>query len=113
MSLAGVEKWLTLDEVGELLGISKGKVSRLIEEHHLISARVDREPRVPAELIVNGEPLPSLRGTLFVLLDAGLTNDEAIEWLYTEAVELGATPIAALLSGKKAPVRRLAQTLAV
>jgi len=113
MGLESVSHWLSFAEVAQLLGVSKGKVSRLLEEHQLIASRVDGEPKVPAELIVDGEPLPSLRGTLIVLLDAGLTETEAADWLYTEAVELGATPIAALLSGKKAPVRRLAQSMAV
>jgi excisionase family DNA binding protein len=112
MGLDAVERWLTFDEVAELLGVSKGRVSRLVEEHQLFAKRIDREPKIPAELIVDGEPLASLRGTLILLLDAGLAVDEAVEWLYTEAEELGSTPMAALLSGKKAPVRRLAQTFA-
>jgi len=45
------------------------------------------------------------------LLDIGLQLDEAIEWLYDENDNLGETPMAALLKGHKAPVRRAAQTL--
>jgi hypothetical protein len=45
------------------------------------------------------------------LLDCSLTLDEAIEWIYTENEHLGRTPIAALLEGHKAPVRRAAQSL--
>lgn len=106
-----ISEWLTIDEVAALLGLSSGKVRRLIEEHILFSVRVDKEPKVPAHLIVDGEPLSSIRGTLLLLLDIGLKVDEAIEWLYEENDNLGETPIAALLRGHKAPVRRAAQTL--
>ena len=67
---------------------------------------------LPADhLIQNGEPLASIRGTLFLLLDCSLTLDEAIEWIYAENEILGRTPISALLEGHKAPVRRAAQSL--
>lgn len=106
-----VSDWLTLSQVAEQLGLSTGKVRRLIEEHVLFAVKVDKEPKVPAHLIINGEPLSSIRGTLLLLLDIGLSIDEAIDWLYTDNDDLGETPIAALLKGHKAPVRRAAQTL--
>ncbi|MEY3561410.1 MAG: hypothetical protein RL068_562 [Actinomycetota bacterium] len=111
MSLPGVDNWLTIDQAAELLGISASKVRRLIEEHTLFSVRVGKEPMIPAHLIQNGEPLSSIRGTLFQLLDLGMTLDEAISWIYEENDDLGRTPISALLAGHKAPVRRAAQAL--
>jgi excisionase family DNA binding protein len=106
-----ITEWLTIDEVAQALGLSAGKVRRLIEEHILFSVRVDKEPKIPAHLIVDGEPLSSIRGTMLLLLDLGLKTEEAIEWLYEENDNLDETPIAALLKGHKAPVRRAAQTL--
>jgi excisionase family DNA binding protein len=106
-----VSDWITIDEAAVLLRLSSGKVRRLIEEHSLFAVRVDKEPKIPAHLIVDGEPLSSIRGTLLLLLDIGLELDEAIAWLYDENDNLGETPIAALLKGHKAPVRRAAQTL--
>jgi excisionase family DNA binding protein len=111
VSLPGVDNWLTIDQAAELLGISASKVRRLIEEHTLFSVRVGKEPMIPAHLIQNGEPLSSIRGTLFQLLDLGMTLDEAISWIYEENDDLGRTPISALLAGHKAPVRRAAQAL--
>ncbi|MGA1532465.1 MAG: Rv2175c family DNA-binding protein [Aquiluna sp.] len=52
-----------------------------------------------------------MRGTMLQLLDLGLTESEAIEWLYEENDVLGEKPIAALVKGHKAPVRRAAQAL--
>ena len=106
-----VDAWLTIDEVADLLGISSGKVRRLIDEHILFSYKVEKEPMVPANLIVDGEPLSSIRGTMILLLDLGLSLQEAITWLYEVNDELGTEPISALLAGHKAPVRRAAQEL--
>ena len=106
-----VSDWLTLDQVADQLGLSTGKIRRLIEEHVLFAVKIDKEPKVPAHLLVNGEPLSSIRGTLLLLLDIGLEINEAIDWLYTDNDDLGEMPISALLKGHKAPVRRAAQTL--
>ena len=104
-----VGSWLSIDQVAEQLGISSGKVKRLIEEHSLISIKRDGIPMIPAELIVEREPLAALRGTVILLLDLGYSLEEAKQWLYTESEVLGSTPVASLLAGRKAPVRRLAQ----
>jgi excisionase family DNA binding protein len=107
-----ITDWLTIPEAGELLGIVPGKVRRLIEEHHLIAIKIDNVQRIPAEIIINGEPLPSLRGTIVLLLDSGFTLGGAIKWLYTVEDSLATTPMAALISGRKTEVRRVAQSLA-
>ena len=107
-----ITDWLTIPEAGELLGIVPGKVRRLIEEHHLIAIKTDNVQRIPAEIIINGEPLPSLRGTTVLLLDSGFTLGGAIKWLYTVEDSLATTPMAALISGRKTEVRRVAQSLA-
>ena len=109
--IEGVDHWLTIDEAAQQLGISSSKVRRLIEEHILFSMRVDKEPKIPAHLIQNGEPLSSIRGTMLMLIDMDFTEQEAIQWLYAENENLGTTPMKALLQGHKAPVRRASQTL--
>lgn len=112
MAIESVTEWLTYQQAAELLGVSSGRVSRLVEEHQLIAVRRDREFMIPAHLIQNGEPLPSIRGTIVLLLDAGLTVEAAVDWIYSDSGELGATPISQLLLGHKAPVRRAAQMFA-
>ena len=66
---------------------------------------------MPAVFIVDGHPLPSLRGTIFVLHDAGFTDDEAIDWLLTPEESIGMPPIEALRAGRKSEVRRVARTV--
>jgi excisionase family DNA binding protein len=105
-------EFIDYDRAGELLGISVGKVRRLVEDHSLVSVRRGSERLIPAETIVDGEPLHSLRGTIMMLIDCGLKLDDAVEWLYTENEILETTPMASLLAGHKSPVRRAAQFLA-
>ena len=52
--------------------------------------------------------LASLQGTLTVLSDAGFSDEDAIEWLFTEQESLPGTPIDALRAGRKTEIRRLA-----
>jgi excisionase family DNA binding protein len=106
-----VKSWLTLEQAAEKLGVSTSKVKRLLEEHTLFAVKVEGKMLIPEDIIVGNEPLSSIRGSLLQLLDLGLTESEAIEWLYQENKELGETPMSALLKGHKAPVRRAAQAL--
>ncbi|MFM5903739.1 MAG: Rv2175c family DNA-binding protein [Microbacteriaceae bacterium] len=103
---------ISLDKAGELLNISVGKVRRLVEEHALISIKRGTERLIPRDIIIDGEPLHSLKGTIMLLLDCGLGLEDAMEWLYTENDLLETTPMASLLAGHKSPVRRAAQFLA-
>lgn len=105
--------WLTLPEAAELLGISTGKVRRLIEERSLLSQRIDREPRIPADFITDGEPLAGLRGTITLLFDAGLDEAEIMTWLLTDDETLEAAPVDALRQGRKTQVRHSVQLLAI
>lgn len=111
ISLDRVSNWLTILETADLLGIPKGKVNRLLEEHTLVAVKREGQMMIPADLIVDGEPLPSLRGTIIMLQDAGYSIEESVDWLFSHSEVLGQTPLQSLLDGKKAPVRRLAQML--
>ena len=103
--------WLTVPELVDILGVPQGRVRRLIEDRSLLAARIDGVLKVPAEFVKDGEPLGELRGTLIVLHDAGFTDEEAMRWLLEEDETLAAAPIDALLAGRKAEVRRVAQAL--
>jgi hypothetical protein len=105
-------EWLTLPELVEVLGEPLGRVRRLLDEHQLIGSRRDGALKVPAVFIVDGHPLVSLRGTVFVLQDAGFTDDEIIDWLLASDDSIGIPPIEALRAGRKSEVRRVAQALA-
>lgn len=105
-------EWLSLPELVEVLGEPLGRVRRFIDESHLVGSRRDGALKVPALFIVDGHPLASLHGTVIVLHDAGFSDDEAIDWLLSVDDSIGIPPIEALRAGRKAEVRRVAQTLA-
>jgi hypothetical protein len=66
---------------------------------------------VPAVFLDGSEPRHDLRGTLTVLADNGFDDDEALDWMLSHDDALGTSPVAALQAGRKAEVRRIAQSL--
>jgi hypothetical protein len=69
--------------------------------------------RIPEVFLAGDAPLPELRGTAILLADSGFDDDSAVEWLLSDEDSLGAAPVDALLAGRKAEVRRVAQALAL
>jgi hypothetical protein len=108
---APARTWLTIPDVSEQLSSTPGRVRKMIEDHHLLAVRRDKTLVIPAVFIRDGEPLPELRGTIFVLQDMGFSPEESMDWLLEVEDSLGVAPIDALLAGRKAEVRRIAQAL--
>ena len=104
--------WLTVPDLVDVLGVGVGRIHRLVEDKHLLAVHIDGVLKVPADFIVEGEPMSELRGTLIVLADDGFSDDEAMDWLLGIEESLGVAPIDALRAGRKAEVRRVAQALA-
>lgn len=103
--------WLTLSDVAERLGETPGRVNRMLDDRMLVAVRREGVRVVPAVFIDGDRPLASLRGTVIVLQDVGLDDEEIIEWLFAEEPSLGNAPIESLLAGRKAEVRRVAVAL--
>lgn len=112
MTDAAETTWLTVPDLVELTGQTPSRIRRLIDDRHLLAARVDGVLRVPSIFLRDDAPVPELHGTAIVLADAGFSDAEALEWFLAEEDSLGTTPIAALRAGRKAEVRRVAQALA-
>ncbi|GAA1785131.1 Rv2175c family DNA-binding protein [Agromyces lapidis] len=112
MTDAAETTWLTVPDLVELLGESPSRVRRMIDDRHLLAARVDGVLKVPSVFLKNNAPMPEIHGTAVVLADAGFSDSEALEWFLAEEDSLGTTPIDALRAGRKAEVRRIAQALA-
>ncbi len=112
-----VGEWLTLPDVAEVLGTDVGKVRRQVSERNLVGVRRGERStfQVPAAFLVatgdGHEVLGALRGTVLVLADAGLPDDEILRWLFEPEDSMGTTPIEALRAGRKHEVRRVAQTV--
>lgn len=102
-------RWLTVPDLVDILGLSPGKIHRLLEERHLLAVRRDGVVVVPEEFLLDGEPVHGLAGTLTLLADAGFSDDEAMEWMLAPHDQLDGSPTGALRAGRKAEVRRIAQ----
>jgi hypothetical protein len=113
MEKTASETWLTVPEVCDRLGVSPGKVHRLVEECSLLGMKKDGVFMIPEAFLEDNQPLPNLRGTAVVLIDGGFSPEGAIEWLFAPHEVLTVRPIDALVAGRKSEVRRLAQVLAL
>lgn len=102
---------MTIPDLTEILDLKVSQVRRLIEDRSLLASRVDGVWKVPELFVVDGEPMHELKGTLIVLADSGYTDEEAMHWLLSDEESLGTSPVLALLAGRKAEVRRVAQAL--
>jgi hypothetical protein len=109
-----VPTWLSIPQVADLLGISPNAVRQLVREGKLVAIRREgvREPEVPADFFLGGEPVKGLGGTLTVLADSGFGPEESVRWLFTEDETLPGSPIQALRESRGTEVRRRAQALA-
>ncbi|WP_229383825.1 Rv2175c family DNA-binding protein [Microbacterium allomyrinae] len=105
-------EWLTLPDLVEVLDEPLGRVRRFLDEYQLVGSRREGALKVPALFVKDGELIPSLRGTVIVLHDAGFSDDEAIDWLLALEDSIGVAPIEALRAGRKSEVRRVAAALA-
>ncbi|RFA09142.1 DNA-binding protein [Subtercola boreus] len=103
--------WLTVPDLADRFGTTISRVRKLIEERSLLAVRRDGILSVPEVFIVDDAPMSELKGTIIVLNDSGFSNDEMMEWMLEPEDSLGVAPIDALLAGRKAEVRRIAQAL--
>ncbi|GAB3619227.1 Rv2175c family DNA-binding protein [Glutamicibacter sp. PS] len=108
-----VGEWLTLPDLAELLDIDIRRVHRLVDERAIVVLRVGERgiKSVPAQFVQDGAIVESLKGTLSVLRDSGFSDEEAVQWLFTEDDSLPGTPMHCLRTGRKTEIRRRAQAL--
>lgn len=110
-----IPDWLTLPDVAEVLDVEVSRVRRLLEDGQLVAVRrgdpVVRS--VPAALLLDGDLVPHLAGTLTVLRDGGFDDVELLTWLFTEDETLPGRPIDQLRAGQRGEVRRRALALAL
>jgi len=113
-----VDRWTNLPDIAEALGTDVKKVRGLVADRQLVGVRRGERGvfQVPEAFLVDGEDgtevLAALRGTVYVLSDAGLSDVEILRWLFEPEESIGVAPVEALRSGRTHEVRRVAQTLA-
>jgi hypothetical protein len=105
------DRWLTMPDVAEILGLPVTRVHQLLRDHKLLAVRRDGVLRVPADFIVDGEVVKHLAGVLNLLYDARYEPEEALRWLYTPDDSLPGTPVEALVGNRATEVKRRAQAI--
>lgn len=104
--------WLTIPDLVERMDLSPSRIRRLIDDHSIAAKRVDGILCIPESFLDGSEVRPELRGTIIVLNDQGYKGEDVVDWLTSYEESLKTTPIDALIAGRKAEVRRIAQALA-
>lgn len=110
-----IPSWLTVPDLMERTGASLQQVKGWLQDRELLGRRrgANNAVMVPSTFLDEAGPLPALRGTITVLADGGLSDDEIIDWLHAPDDSLsGGSAIASLRAGSKTEVRRRAQELA-
>lgn len=109
-------QWLSIPEFGDALGLTQRQARRLVDDKVVFAHRIapNNALSVPAAFVEDGELLNGLEGTVTVLRDARLADDEAIEWLFTPdpTLPIEGSPITMLQAHRKSEVRKRASELA-
>lgn len=109
-----VGEWLDWSEAASRLEVSVGKVRTMVRDHQLAAVVLEEHggPRLPAELLRDGQVVKGVPGALTLLHDNGYDDAEAIRWLFTDDPTLPGRPIDALRENRGTEVKRRAQALA-
>lgn len=105
--------WLPLPDVAERCLVTVIEVREWMREGRVVAVRRGENNVwcIAEECLDEDGPLPMLRGTITVLRDARLSDEEIVEWLAADHELLGMSPLAALREGRRARVRAAAQAL--
>lgn len=108
-----VAVWLTLPELGDLLGIDVARARQLVRDRQVIAVRRGESNAlmVPAAFVQEGRLLKGLSGTLTLLADARYDDEAALRWLFSADDSLPGTPVQALAANRGTEVKRRAQAL--
>ncbi len=112
--LDGIE-WLTVPDLVERLGMGVSQVRQLVKDREVVGMRrgENQSLQVPARFFSQDGVLKGLTGTITVLGDGGMTDEEIIAWLFApdETLREGSA-IEDLQAGHKTEIRRRAAEFA-
>ncbi len=110
-----VSEWMYLPDISEQWGVLVTEVRQMVKDQKLIAFRrgENRSLQVPAAFIDGPGLTKHLAPTLTLLRDAKFTDEEIIEWLFTEDPSLPGSPIQALQENRGTEVKRRAQAMLI
>ncbi|WP_067655154.1 Rv2175c family DNA-binding protein [Nocardia harenae] len=88
---------LNLPDVAEQLGIPVTRVHQMLRDHQLLAVRRDGVAGVPARFFDrDGAVVRMLPGLITVMRDGKYTDEEILEWVFTDDPSLPGKPVDAL-----------------
>ncbi|GAA2741497.1 MULTISPECIES: Rv2175c family DNA-binding protein [Kitasatospora] len=110
-----IPAWMYLPDISEQWGVLVTEVRTMVKTGTLLAVRrgENKSLQVPADFIDTDGPVKHLVGTLTVLRDCGFSDQEILEWMFTEDPSLPGTPIQALRENRATEVKRRAQAMAL
>ncbi|WP_228000904.1 Rv2175c family DNA-binding protein [Nocardia australiensis] len=88
---------LPLPEVADQIGLAVTRVHQMLRDHQLLALRRDGVAGVPERFFdETGAVVKSLPGLITVMKDAKYTDEEILEWIFTDDETLPGKPIDAL-----------------
>lgn len=107
-----IPEWLSVPEFAQALGVNLRTVRQMVADRTVVTARVgeNNAVHIPAAFLQDGSLLEHLPGTITVLFDGGLHEEEVLRWLFTkdETLPIPGAPIDMLHAGYRAEVRKRA-----
>jgi hypothetical protein len=108
------ERVLNVPEVAELLGVVVTRVMDDLNSHRLVAVQVDGVRQIPARFFTDGgEVNRFIPGLIALLSDGGYTDEEILEFLFTEDESLPGRPVDAVHGHLAREVMRRAQAMAI
>ncbi|MFI6155665.1 Rv2175c family DNA-binding protein [Kitasatospora sp. NPDC051170] len=110
-----VPEWMYLPDISEQWGVLVTEVRDMVRKRELIAVRrgPNKSLQVPAAFIDGPGLVKHLSGTLNLLRDCGYSDEEILEWLFTEDPSLPGSPIQALRENRGTEVKRRAQAMLI
>ncbi|MET8877793.1 Rv2175c family DNA-binding protein [Nocardia sp. NPDC004604] len=88
---------IPLPEVADKLGLVVTRVHQMLRDHQLLAVRRDGVAGVPERFFDDtGAIVKSLPGLITVMKDAKYTDEEILEWIFTDDASLPGKPVDAL-----------------
>ena len=101
-----------IDFVARALNVPHSRVVQMLRDHQLIAIKRDDDFGIPAKFLDGNHVLKWLPGLIAVLRDGGSTDEDILNFLFTEDPSLPGRPMDALHGPLAREVVRRAQAMA-
>jgi len=110
-----IPAWMNIPDIAEQWGVVVTKVRRLVDDGTILAVRRGENNvlMVPAAFIGPNGTVKGICGLLTLMHDSGFSDEEILEWLFTEDPSLPGTPAQAMNENRGTEVKRRAQAMAL